>query len=339
MTVGAGGNKPSFHRPSKDPPCAFLSPKSRISSSSSDSVSIIRKSLAAQQPSIIKCNQPGSLPSLQLPPSIASWSNRISPNAVPDAIQVNMKTIFEKLRRFLNENWQLAVLDLKKGLWRLDPRIDKIPCLKAHNAKGRHIFMQPLDQPYYLLVDDLNWITVKRHHQLPDNTWKPGRMVVETSAHNFQVWIRSSKPLSPEQKRFLLKMLQSDPGADPNNRFGRCIGFRNRKDHHQSPDGKYPLCKLIWIDWLSAAHIPLHILQHPTTFSPNLSHPPRGGACVFKPLHPAACINKVVNPKPTFHMPLPWPEKAIRTILSDPSSSNRELHGRIIWVRSKKCLH
>jgi hypothetical protein len=247
-----------------------------------------------------------------------------------------MKTIFEKLRRFFNENWQLAVLDLEKGLWRLDPHIDKIPCLKAHNAKGRHIFMQPLDQPQYLLVDDLDWITVKRHHKLPDNTWKPGRMVVETSAHNFQVWIRSSQPLSLEQKRFLLKILQSDPGADPNNRFGRCPGFRNRKNRYQSPDGKYPLCKLIWIDWLSVAHIPQHILQHLSTSSPNLSHPPRGGACVFKPLHPAACINEMVNPKPTFHMPLHWPEKAIRTILFDPSSLSRELHGRIIWVRSEK---
>jgi hypothetical protein len=200
-----------------------------------------------------------------------------------------MKTVFEKLHRFFNGNWQLAVLDLEKGLWRLDPHIDKIPYLKAHNAKGRHIFMQPLDQPHYLLVDDLDWITVKRHHKLPDNAWKPGRMVVETSPHNFQVWIRSSQPLSLEQKRSLLKMLQSDPGADPNNRFGRCPGFRNRKDRHQSPDGKYPLCKLIWIDWLSAAHIPQHILQHPSsTSSPNLSHPPRGAVCLQSP--PSRCL-------------------------------------------------
>lgn len=195
-----------------------------------------------------------------------------------------MKTIFEKLRRFFNGNWQLAVLDLKKGLWRLDPHIDKIPCLKAHNAKGRHILMQPLDQSHYLLVDDLDWITVKRHHQLSNNTWKPGRLVVETFCPQlpgldpFQ-----SKPLSLQQKRFLLKMLQSDPGADPNNRFGRCPGFRNRKDRHQSPDGKYPLCKLIWIDWLSAAHIPQQLLQHHSTSSSNLSHPPKGGRVSSKP--------------------------------------------------------
>jgi hypothetical protein len=246
-----------------------------------------------------------------------------------------MKTIFDKLHRFFNENWQLAVLDFKKGLWRLDPHIDKIPYLKAHNAKGRHIFMQPLDQPHYLLVDDLNWITVKRHHKLPDNAWKPGRMVVETSPHNFQVWIRSSQPLSLQQKRFLLKMLQSDPGADPNNRFGRCPGFRNRKDRYQSPDGKYPLCKLIWIDWLSVAHIPDHILQNISKSSSDFSHPPRG-ACAFKPLHPVPCTNAMENPKLTFPIPLLWQEEAIRTILSDPSSSNRELHGRIIWVRSEK---
>ncbi len=288
MTNQPVGIIPRFHRPFKDPPCAFLSPKSRTSSSSLGSVSIIRQSLAAPKPSTIKCNPPGSLHCRQLAPSIASWSEKISHIAVPDTIQVNMKTIFEKLRRFFNENWQLAVLDLEKGLWRIYPHIYKISCLKAHNAKGRHIFMQPLDQPHYLLVDDLDWITVKRHHKLPDNTWKPGRMVVETSAHNFQVWIRSGHPLSLEQKRSLLKMLQNDPGADPNNRFGRCPGFRNRKDRHQSPDGKYPLCKLIWIDWLSLAHIPQHLLQHHSTSSPNLSHPPRGGVCLQTP--PSRCL-------------------------------------------------
>jgi len=144
--------------------------------------------------------------------------------------------------------------------------------------------MQPLDPSHYLLVDDLDWTTVKRHHQLPDNTWKPGRMVVETSPRNFQVWIHSSEPLSLPQKRFLLKMLHSDPGADPNNRFGRCPGFRNRKDRHQTPDGKYPLCKLIWIDWLAMARIPLHILQHTTNSPPTFSHPPRGGGvCLQSP--------------------------------------------------------
>jgi hypothetical protein len=208
-----------------------------------------------------------------------------------------MKTIFEKLYRFFNGTWQLAVLDLKRGLWRVDPHIDKIPYLKAHNAKGRHIFMQPLDQPRYLLVDDLDWITVKRHHQFPDNTWKPGRMVVETSARNFQVWIHSKNPLSLDQKRSLLKMLQSDPGADPNNRFGRCPGFRNRKDRYQSSDGKYPLCKLIWIDWLSAAHIPEHFLQNISKSPSAFSHPPRGGVCLQTP--PSRCLYQRIGESET----------------------------------------
>jgi hypothetical protein len=194
-----------------------------------------------------------------------------------------MKNIFDKLDRFFNGNWQLAVLDLEKGLWRIAPHIDKIPYLKAHNAKGRHILMQPLDQPRYLLVDDLVWTTVKRHHQLPNNTWKPGRMVIETSPHNFQVWIRSDIPLSLQQKRFLLTILQNDPGADPNNRFGRCPGFRNRKDRHKTSDGNYPLSKLIWIDWCSVARIPQHILQHHTSSSLPVSHPPRGGVCLQTP--------------------------------------------------------
>ncbi len=48
----------------------------------------------------------------------------------------------------------------------------------------------------------------------------------------------------------------SDPGADPNNRWGRCPGFRNRKDKYRDSHGNYPLARLIWVDWKRQAQVP-----------------------------------------------------------------------------------
>jgi len=194
---------------------------------------------------------------------------------------VPMHAIFEKLHRFFNAHWRLAVLDLQKGLWPVQAKTQNIGYLKAQNAAGRHILIQPGHQDRYLLADDLTWKTVCRHHRYPDRCWKPGRMVVETSPANFQVWVRCAKPLSLDQKRALLKRLKSDPGADPNNRFGRCPGFRNRKDQYRCPAGRYPLCRLIWIDWSSEVHIPDHLLVPPApgTAKPLSPLPRRGAVC------------------------------------------------------------
>ena len=172
-----------------------------------------------------------------------------------------MHNVLKKLHRFFNQKWRMAVLHPEKGRWLVQPHPHNIPYLKALNAAGCHILIQPVLQHFYLLADDLPWETVCRHHRRPDKSWKPGRMVVETSHHNFQVWIRSSQSLNLHQKRTLLHMLHSDPAADPNNRFGRCPGFRNRKERHRTYDGQYPLCRLIWVDYKHSAIIPQHLLQ------------------------------------------------------------------------------
>ena len=169
-----------------------------------------------------------------------------------------MKLIFEKLNHYFYRKWHLAVLDMNVGLWVIKPKALNIPYLKAQNAKGRHILLQPepVIESYYLLVDDLTWPMILSHHHYPNGGWKPGRMVIETSPGNYQVWIHSSRRLSLIEKRYWLKKLCSDPGADPNNRWGRCPGFRNRKDKYRDPTGGYPLSKLIWIDWRGQAEIP-----------------------------------------------------------------------------------
>ena len=153
-----------------------------------------------------------------------------------------------------------------------------ISYLKAENANGRHILIKP-DQciePYYLLVDDLN-INQLNHHKSAANIFKYGRMVVETSPGNYQIWIHSSKSLSLNEKRYWLEKLHSDPGADPHNRWGRCPGFRNRKQKHKTSSGQYPLAKLIWVDWKNKVDIP-EIKLNPS--KKNLfPHQPQGGVC------------------------------------------------------------
>jgi len=169
-----------------------------------------------------------------------------------------MKKIFHKLNRFFCNKWHLAVLDLQVGRWVIKPKISYIPYLKAENANGRHILMKPEEsiESYYLLVDDIPWPIIRCHHHYPDGTWKPGRLIVETSPANYQVWIHSVRSLPIDEKRFWLKKMHSDPGADPHNRFGRCPGFRNRKEKYRTSSGDYPLARLIWIDWMRRAEIP-----------------------------------------------------------------------------------
>lgn len=191
-----------------------------------------------------------------------------------------MIEIFQKLDRYFKSNWHLAVLDLKKGRWIIESKPAVIPYLKSQNAQGRHILIQPKNPETYLMADDLSDSLLCAHHKLPDGSFKPGRMVVETSPSNFQVWIHFRHPLCLDQKRFLLRKLHSDPAADPNNRFGRCPGFRNRKEKYQNHQGNFPLAKLIWVDWKHQTRIPKGFFTPPIFRKPTISPLPSfGGVC------------------------------------------------------------
>jgi len=191
-----------------------------------------------------------------------------------------MKRIFTKLNNYFRSRWHLAVLDLDIGRWVVKPKTSNIPYLKAENANGRHILLQPHAEnaPNFLLIDDLNIELVHQHHKYDSGNWKSGRLIIETSCGNYQVWIHASRQLPLEEKRYWLKRLRSDPGADPNNRWGRCPGFRNRKEKHRNHAGGYPLARLHWIDWVNQAQI--SPVPDNTWLPEYISHQsPGGGVC------------------------------------------------------------
>lgn len=165
-----------------------------------------------------------------------------------------MKRILDKLDRYFHE-WQFSVLDMKQGRWQVPAREGNILYLKAMNAKGYHILMKPDDamEKRFMLCDDITGSLIEKDHR-KNGTWKPGRLVVETSPESYQIWIHSSRDLDDEEKRYWLNKLGSDPGCSPRHRWGRAPGFRNTKPKHRTDSG-YPLARLVWIDYRSECNV------------------------------------------------------------------------------------
>ena len=183
-----------------------------------------------------------------------------------------MENILQKLTHYF-KSFEFGVLDRGKGAcWKIEADLKKMAYLKAMNANGAHIFMRPTfeEEHWFLMIDDLAWSGVEQHHK-KEGMWKPGRMVVETSPENFQVWLHSHRKLSVDEKSYWLKKLGSDPGATPLHRWGRAPGFRNRKEKYKTAQG-YPLARLVWIDYKGKVQIP-HAPSLPSSQSGWCQHP------------------------------------------------------------------
>lgn len=192
-----------------------------------------------------------------------------------------MENILFKINRFFGGQYNLAVLDMNAGKrWIVKPKTSHIAYLKAQNTQGKHILVQPFVQSCYLMADDITPQLLCHQHKFCNGTWRPGRMVVETSPDNYQVWIHASRQLDLDEKRYWLKKMKSDPGADPYNRWGRCPGFRNKKKKYCDASGGHPLARLIWIDWKRQAHIPKAAIPVAKSKNATLSPlPMEGGVC------------------------------------------------------------
>ncbi len=116
----------------------------------------------------------------------------------------------------------------------------RLPLLKAHNARGAHIYIRPAGEHRYTVLDDLAAKSVER---LSADGYEPCA-VVETSSGNFQAWLKHSEVYPAALSTFVAQTLARRYSADPNaadwRRFGRLPGFTNCKPKYRKTNGLYP---------------------------------------------------------------------------------------------------
>jgi hypothetical protein len=118
--------------------------------------------------------------------------------------------------------------------------MSRLPVLKAHNARGAHIYIRPSGEHRFTVLDDLSQASVE---QLASDGYEPCA-VVETSAANFQAWLKHDDVYPTGLSTFIAQQLaekyQGDPSAADWRRFGRLPGFTNCKPKYRKPNGLYP---------------------------------------------------------------------------------------------------
>jgi hypothetical protein len=111
--------------------------------------------------------------------------------------------------------------------------LERLPLLKYRNARGSHIYIRPSGEHRFTTLDDLHETSLAR---LSADGFKPCA-VVETSAGNFQAWLKHSrmfpKLLGTFAAQTLAERYEADPSAADWRRFGRLPGFTNCKTQVQ----------------------------------------------------------------------------------------------------------
>ena len=121
---------------------------------------------------------------------------------------------------------------------------ERLSLLKFRNARGSHIYIRPSGEHRYTALDDLSEISLNR---LIADGFSPCA-VVETSAGNFQAWLKHPvvfpKLLGTFAAQTLATRYDADPSAADWRRFGRLPGFTNCKPKYKKPDGLFPFVRL-----------------------------------------------------------------------------------------------
>jgi len=140
----------------------------------------------------------------------------------------------------------------------------RIPLLKAHNARGAHIYIRPAGEHRYTVLDDLSADAVE---QLAADGFEPCA-VVETSPGNFQAWLKHGDVYPAALSTFVAQTLARRYGADPNaadwRRFGRLPGFTNCKPKYKKTNGLYPYVLLrsnSGVEFSAAARLRLEVTK------------------------------------------------------------------------------
>ena len=228
--------------------------------------------------------------------------------------------------------------------------LSRLALLKAHNARGAHIYVRPAGEHRFTVLDDLNQDGVD---QLTADGYEPCA-VVETSLGNFQAWLKHDDvypaPLSTFVAQTLAKRYQADPSAADWRRFGRLPGFTNCKPKYLKSNGLYPhalLRSATGVQYRQAAYLrlemtKLHQLQEQEREAHAAQYSANSFAATGRSTHSWLSLERFRN-APKFHdrpaaadlafcvaaFSLRMPEDAIATILDslylsrDPNPSRK----------------
>ena len=228
--------------------------------------------------------------------------------------------------------------------------LSRLSLLKAHNARGAHIYIRPAGEHRFTVLDDLNSDSVAR---LTGDGLEPCA-VVETSLGNFQAWLKHDDvypaPLSTFIAQTLAKRYGADPSAADWRRFGRLPGFTNCKPKYRRDNGLYPYVLLrsaTGVRFRQAAYVRLEMtklyqLQEQEREARAAQYSANSAATAGRPSHSWLSLERFRN-APKFHdrpaaadlafcvaaLSLRMPEDAIATTLDshylsrDPNPSRK----------------
>jgi hypothetical protein len=140
----------------------------------------------------------------------------------------------------------------------------RLSLLKAHNARGAHIYIRPAGEHCFTVLDDLTADSVAR---LTGDGFEPCA-VVETSLGNFQAWLKHDDVYPASLSTFIAQTLAKRYGADPSaadwRRFGRLPGFTNCKPKYRKDNGLFPYVLLrsaAGVQYRQAAYLRLEMAK------------------------------------------------------------------------------
>ena len=186
--------------------------------------------------------------------------------------------------------------------------LSRLALLKAHNARGAHIYIRPAGEHRFTVLDDLNQNGVDR---LAGDGYEPCA-VVETSLGNFQAWLKHDDVYPAPLSTFVAQTLANRYGADPSaadwRRFGRLPGFTNCKPKYRKSNGLYPYVLLrsaTGVQYRQAAYLRLEMaklyqLQEQERETRAAQHSANSFATAGRPSHSWLSLERFRN-APKFH--------------------------------------
>jgi hypothetical protein len=158
--------------------------------------------------------------------------------------------VFRQLEAMAVPSFEVGILDsvserMIVRTWRADMVAKSILWLRYQNLRARNIYIRPAGEHGLSLIDDLRAAEIKH---MKETGFRPA-LVVETSPHNFQAWVRHGrvlgKVLSTSVAKALARKFSGDQGSADWRHFGRLAGFTNRKEKYRDINDQFPYVRVI----------------------------------------------------------------------------------------------